>query len=165
MGMVACFAGLDTATIAGLKSDPAAMEEFLYPDDGDSEPANYIDLDKAWHCIHFMLSGSADSATGPLGWAVLGGDALGDDVGYGPARIMLPDQVLSIATALSSIDEDSFKSRYAPDAMLAASVYLADMCVRDGDEALDYLVDNYLCLAEFYRAAAARGDGAVLWLC
>lgn len=165
MGMVACFAGIDLATILRLKANPSEVEEFIYPDDGDSEPENYIDLDKAWHCIHFMLTGSVDDNSGPLGSAVLGGVEIGDDCGYGPARIIEPKQVDIIATALASIDENNFKSRYAPDAMQAADVYLADMCVRDGNDALEYIVQNYHNLTAFYRDAARRGDGAILWLC
>ena len=165
MGMITCFASVDSDTIARLKSNPGEVEGFLYPDDGDNEPANYMDLDKSWHCIHFMLTGSAGECAGPLGRAVFGGVAIGDDCGYGPARIIDPNQVQTIATALASIDEGNFKSRYAPDAMLAANVYLADMCVRDGGDALDYIVQNYRSLTEFYRGAASRRDGAILWIC
>ena len=70
----------------------------------------------------------------------------------------------SIASALALIDEENFRSRYKPAEMAAADVYLADTCVIEGDEALDYLRHNYQVLVEFYRDAAGRGDGAVLWI-
>lgn len=165
MGMVSCFAAVPPAMIAQLKSDPSEMEALLFPDEDDDEPENLIDVDKSWHCIHFMLSGSADGGSTPLSWAILGGEEFGDDIGYGPARILLPDEVRMIATALSDISEEDFKSRYAPQAMQAADVYLSDMCVRDGDDALFYLASNYVNLNEFYRNAAFRGDGVVLWIC
>ncbi len=164
MGMVACFAGADVGTISRLKANPEDIEDFLYPDDGESEPEHYMDVDKAWHCIHFMLTGSAEGGAEPLVGAFFGGENAGEDMGYGPARLMQPEQVQRISAALSVIDEESFKARYHPSALAAANIYLADMCVRDGDDALDYLVSNYHELVEFYRATAERGDGAVLWI-
>ncbi len=163
MGMVTCLAGIDRATIERLKADPGLVEDYLYPDDGESEPPNCIDLDKSWHCIHFMLTGRAEGAGAPLGWAVLGGEEVGEDTGYGPARILLPEQVSEISSAL--IDEDAFRQRFDPTGLSQANIYLSEMCVRDGDEALDYIVENYRGLVAFYRGAAARGDGAILWIC
>lgn len=162
MGMAGCFAAADTRTLAELETDPGRIEDFLYPDDGEGEPDNYTDVDKAWHGIHYLLNGNGDPGEGPLGQAIMGGKAIGDDLGYGPARILRPDQVRVIAGAL--IDESLLRSRYAPQAMEAAGIYPVRIWVRDGDEALDYLVEHYRELVAFYRAAAARGDGVVLWL-
>jgi hypothetical protein len=164
MGMVACFAGVTAATIDELKSDPSKMQEYLYPDDGDGEPPHYVDVDKAWHCIHFMLAGNAGMGSDPSSWAFFGGEEVGEDVGYGPARILQPAQVRTIASALSSIGESEFKKRYVPKAMQAANVYLSDMCVRDGDDALDYIANHYQNLVAFYRGATERGEGAILWV-
>ena len=164
MGMVACFAGVDAGTIIRLKSNPENIEAFLDPDDGESEPQHYMDVDKAWHCIHFMLTGSAEGGPEPLAGAFFGGEEAGEDMGYGPARFMQPQQVRAISAALLAINVESSKARYDPSALAAADVYLANMCVRDGDEALEYLVDNYHGLVELYRETAERGDGTVLWL-
>jgi len=164
MGMVACFAATDAATLRGLQADPGLIQDFLYPDDGEGEPPHYVDLDKGWHCIHFMLVGEAEGGEPPLSWAILGGDEVGDEVGYGPARFLQPDRVRAVATALSSMDDETFKRRFEPHAMQAADVYLSEMCVRDGDEALEYLLENYRSLVAFYRGAADRGDGAILWV-
>ena len=161
MGMVACFAAVDTVTANRLRSDPDALEEYLYPDD-DSEPENSVDVDKAWHGIHYLLTGEADGGSPPLAWAVLGGTEVGEDQGYGSPRMLTPEQVRAIADALPT--EDAFKAAFAPADMEAAQVYPEVIWTRDGDEALDYLVENYRPMVEFYRAAAARGDGAILWL-
>lgn len=46
-----------------------------------------VDLDKAWHAIHYLLTGEADEVPGPLGFLVSGGAPVGAiEVGYGPAR-------------------------------------------------------------------------------
>ena len=167
MGMVGCLAAVDAKTILELQSDPDQMDDFLNPDDEDDEDGelpNSCDLDKAWHCIHFMLCGSPDTNEDVLSWAILGGVEVGEDIGYGPARILQPEQVKKIAIALSQIDSALFRSRYEPEKMLKKKIYLAEMCVRDGIEAFDYFLQNYNSLVTFYEDAAGRGDGAVLWL-
>ncbi|AEG00818.1 Domain of unknown function DUF1877 [Methylomonas methanica MC09] len=114
-------------------------------------------------CIHFMLSDSADVTSNPLSWAILGGEEVGEDIGYGPARVLEPQQVKTFAAALASIDQKAFESKYNPAAMQAADIYLSDMCVRDGIEALEYILGNYRILCSFYKTAAADGKGAILW--
>jgi hypothetical protein len=38
MGMVGCFAAVSPETLKRLRSDPEAIEEYLYPNDGEDEP-------------------------------------------------------------------------------------------------------------------------------
>ena len=165
MGMAACFIAIDKNAVDSFFANPDSLEEFLSEQFESEESTNIVDVDKSWHCIHFMLTGQAEGGEEPLAWAVLGGEETGDDAGYGPARILRPDQVKSVSSALASIDKSEFSSRYDPAAMKAADIYLSDMCVRDGEEALEYIVENYLGLTDFYRDAAERGDGAVLLIC
>lgn len=164
MGMAGCYAAVDAATLALLKADPDSIPEFLFPDDGEGEPANYCDLDKAWHGIHYLLTGQADGGPEPLSLAVHGGEEVGEDVGYGPARFLTPAQVRTVSAALDRITEANLRARFDPRAMDAAEIYPA-IWGRDGQEALDYLVENYLPWVAFYRAAAQRGDGMITWLC
>jgi len=163
MSMVGCFAAISPAIADRLRSNPDEIEEFLFPDDEVGEPENYIDVDKAWHGIHYLLTGSAEGGAPPLSWAVMGGTEIGEDVGYGPARLLTAEQVKTISDALPS--EENFKRSFAPEAMDAAQIYPDGIWVADGDDALEYLVENYRAMAEFYRAAASRGDEAILWLC
>jgi hypothetical protein len=165
MGVAACFFAIDSASIDHFRRNPELLEAFLNDQLKSEDPSGTIDVDKSWHLIHFMLTGQADGGPEPLSWAVLGGEEVGEDVGYGPARILQPDQVKGISSALSEISIEEFNSRYDPAAMKAADVYLSDMCVRDGDEALEYISDNYSALVDFYRSAAEGGKGAVLLLC
>lgn len=162
MGMVGCFAAVEPETLRRLRNEPTLIDGYLHPDDGDSDPPNYIDVDKAWHGIHYLLAGKADVGAEPLSWAVMGGEEIGDEVGYGPARFLEPEQVRSIASWLP--DDSVFKSRFDPQAMERARIYPEVIWVRDDADALEYLVENYRELVAFYKSAAERGDGAILWL-
>jgi len=163
MGMVGCFAAVDPVVLDRLKADPGLIEEYLYPDDGD-EPPNAMDVDKAWHGIHFLLTGDPDGGEAPLAWAVLGGEEIGEEIGYGPARFLTPQQVKQVSEALAALGESALRERFDAEAMAKAEIYPDGIWVREGEEALEYLVENYRELVVFYAGAAARGDGALIWL-
>jgi len=164
MGMVAYFCTVDAATLDRLRADPELMTDYVMPEDVDADPPNCMDIDKSWHCLHFMLTGTAAPGTSPLSWAILGGEDCGDDVGYGPPRVLTPAQVHQIVDALAAIDEPAFRASFDPQAMADADIYLGEAALAEGQEFLDYLVDQYLQVAELYRTAAARDDGVILWL-
>jgi len=164
MGMIACFAPVDEKTLAELRAEPEQIEDFLYPEDGESEPEHYIDLDKAWHCIHFMLCGEVDTNENILSQAILGGTGIGEEIAYGPARFIEAAKVREIAVALTAIDAAAFKARYDVDKIEESEVYLSEICSRDDEDAFEYLLENYLELVAFYQEAAERGDAVLAWL-
>jgi Domain of unknown function (DUF1877) len=164
MGMVACFTSLPSEALQELQEEPDQIEEFLYPEDGESNPPNYIDLDKAWHGIHYLLTGVADGGTEPQSLAVFGGKEFGPEVGYGPARFLTAEQVLSVAESLSGLSAEALSERFNPKDMEVKQIYPDVIWVRDGQDALDYVLESYQQLQVFYRDAAARGDAVIQWL-
>jgi len=95
---------------------------------------------------------------------VLGGEDLGEDLGYGPARFLTPEQVEDVAATLRTVDVDELASKYAPEEMELAEIYPGVIWVKDSENALEYVLENYERLVEFYSAAAERGDGMILWI-
>jgi hypothetical protein len=164
MGMVACLASISPGEQERLRAEPDLIEGFLSPDGGEGEPEHYVELDKAWHGIHYLLTGDVDGGPEPLAWAVLGGDEVGEDVGYGPARFLTPQEVKQVASAIGSLSAEALVARYEPKAMAQAGVYPQVIWVREGQQALEYVLEYYQKLVAFYREAADRGDGAVLWI-
>ena len=59
MSMIGRFAALPTVDMTRIKADPGAVENYLNPDEGEGVPPFHVEIDKAWHAIHFMLSGVA----------------------------------------------------------------------------------------------------------
>lgn len=164
MGMVACFTSLSPDALRGLQDDPSQIEEYLYPDDGESEPANYIDLDKAWHGIHYLLTGQANGGPEPQSLAVFGGEEFGPEIGYGPARFLTAEQVRGVAEVLAELSPEILTQRFNPKDMESKQIYPEVIWVRDGEEALDYVLDSYQQLQVFYRDAASRGEAVIQWL-
>ena len=161
MSMIGNLIALRPETLKSLVDDPDAIEAFLYPDDGDSEPENHLDLDKAWHAIHFTLNGKAWEGEGPLSHVILGGTEIGEDIGYGPARYLTPDQVQAAASALSGVAPEVFGARFNHSALTAAEIY--PEIWQDGD-GLEYVLGYYSDLRAFYLAAAERGDSVLIYL-
>ncbi|NUR82053.1 MAG: DUF1877 family protein [Terrabacter sp.] len=97
---------IDEQLLANLHDDESLAEELVWDEEEEDGEANgpadvssakgrdtiWLDLDKSWHGIHFLLTGTDWSAgdAGAAGGAILGGRPVGEDDGYGPARLLEP---------------------------------------------------------------------------
>ena len=149
----------DAAEAARILGDPELVEELLESEDHET----LLDLDKGWHGIHWLLTGSAEPTAAPVSDAVCGGEEVGEDLGYGPPRLLSAEGVRSVATALGAIDVESLHARMDPAAMAYAQIYPA---IWDEDDIFDqYLAPSLTKLREFYVAAAAAGEVVIQTLC
>jgi hypothetical protein len=160
MGMVFEARMITEEQAARLRADDGMVEQLLFEDDGgDDAPGRLVDLDKAWHGIHWLLTGSADETSTPTAWAIFGGSEIGEDFGYGPARLLDPGQVRQVAAALEPIDRATLAGRMDARAMTSASVYPG---IWDEHEVFDeYLGPSYDMLRDFYRRAADEGSAVL----
>lgn len=156
MGMILVGRRVTAADHQRLLADHSLTDTLLYAD--RTEPD--LDVDKAWHGIHFLLAGNAWETTAGAGEAVLGGEPVGEDAGYGPARLLGPEQVRTVAAALTPITVDTLRSRYDGPALEDAEVYPQ---IWDEEDVFDtYLAPNFTRLRDFYRAAADAGQAVLL---
>jgi hypothetical protein len=84
-------------------------------------------------------------------------------MGYGPPRGFSPVEVKSIAAALSAVSPDQLRSRYDPKAMERLQIY-PQIWVRDGDDALDYVVGYFDELREFIIGGAEENEALIVFL-
>lgn len=83
-----------------------------------------IDLDKTWHVLHFLFTGTAWEGEFPANFLVSGGQPVGEvDVGYGPARSFSPVQVREIHSFLQKLDLVELRSRMVPKEMMQLELY------------------------------------------
>jgi len=120
-----------------------------------------LDLEKAWHGIHYLLTGDPSNTKGIAGQAILGGKEAGDDVGYGPAKILSPKEVAIIAADLKNYSKETLKKRFDPAGFEKNGIY-PTIWLRDGDEAFDWLMTYYADLLKFYDQAKEKGDGLLI---
>lgn len=123
----------------------------------DSEEG--LTLEKSWHCLHYLLTGTAGQTDSVLGKAILGGREIGPDVGYGPARYLEPNEVKKVAKSLKTVSKEDLLSRFNLKAMKAAKIYA---CRDEGE--LQLAQDYFTRVCNYYDEAAARGDAMLLYL-
>jgi uncharacterized protein DUF1877 len=164
MSMIGNYRRVTPDELKMLIRQPSLIADFLYPPDGSGPPPDrYLDIDKAWDAINFLLTGSSEPGAPPLGNVVLGGTCLGDvDVGYGPARYLTAIEVGEVARALRSVSEADLQGRLDLEKMREAGVYPGVW--EDREEELEYLHYHYPPLVEFFIAAAQLGDAMILYI-
>jgi hypothetical protein len=124
------------------------------------------DIEKAWHGIHYLLTGTAWEGEHPRNFLVSGGKEVGTiDVGYGPARVLTAAKTREVRDALMALSDEDLKARFDPEDMLAKQVY-PEIWERDPeeDDTLGYLMENVQTLRGFLNQAVDKGLGIVVYL-
>jgi hypothetical protein len=129
--------------------------------DGEGEA---LDLDKSWHGIHYLLTGTAWEGDPPLNFVVTGGREVGDDeVGQGPARTYTAAETREIATALAALSDEKVRARFAPGEMMRLEIYpeIWDRAPAE-DDTLGYLMEYLGQLRSTLAGVVERGHGLLV---
>jgi hypothetical protein len=168
MGMIGTFRRTSDARVEALVSNPDTISDYLVGDPDDAADAGEayadLDVDKAWHGLHFLLTGTAWEGAPPLDFIVKGGRQIGD-VDYGPARAFSSADVRAIAAALRPIGPAELEARFDPAAMTKLDIYpsIWDR-PRDEEDTLGYLLENYDALKAFVEGAVKEGEGMIVYI-
>jgi hypothetical protein len=120
-----------------------------------------LDLEKAWHGVHYLLCGSPEPGESLLSQVVMGGAPLNEDeeglAGYGPARYFVAMQVEAMARELNrpGLDAEA-EERFDAARMSQLNVY-------PGWQAMDraWAMEGVRNLRAFFTDAAQRGRAVV----
>jgi len=140
---------------------PPAPAASLVLADGEGE---VLDLDKAWHGLHYLLTGTAWAGDPPLNFLVAGGREVGDEeVGLGPARTFTPSDTRELADALGALSDEMLRARFAPSEMMRLEIY-PEIWDRDPaeDDTLGYLMESLGQLRSTLASVVARGHGLLV---
>ncbi|UOG74133.1 YfbM family protein [Hymenobacter tibetensis] len=152
------------------------LREFLNEPDSildfvdNSVPATQeLDLDKAWHGLHFMLTGSDWEGPEPFAYLLDGGEIIGNeedhDLGYGPARGLASAEVSRFAAALYSLSESEFKSRYNSAAMDELEIYPLEWSKEEKpEEIVEWLVTTFKELKQFVQDAVTKNQALLIYM-
>ena len=124
------------------------------------------DLDKAWHGIHYFLTGTAWEGTHPHNFLVSGGTEVGDiDVGYGTARVLTAAETREALDAVNALSDEDLKARFDPQDMLAKEIY-PEIWSRDPaeDDTLEYVMEYFQILRRFLSQTVDKGLGIVVYI-
>lgn len=193
MGMVYVLRRATPAQLALLKKRPQLIERFLFDEpreaaveaaglmgrlrtvfnfspaaesmSGAREDGDEIDLDKSWHLMHFLLTGSAEGTGTPTSFLLGGWPEIGDaEIGWGRAWAIDAQAIRRFADALRGMDDDALCARFDTEKMKAEDVYLADAFEGDEHEGCNYVLHHLSVLRTFVAEAARRNCGAIGYL-
>ena len=125
----------------------------------------HMDVYKAWHGIHFLLTGLVwGTGETALGNVIMGGESIGPDLGYGPARYLTPDEVKQCSEALKDISIEELRSRFNQNVENIEAADLYPFSDRVTQEDLDFILDNFAPLKQIYEDTANAGDSMILYM-
>jgi hypothetical protein len=115
-----------------------------------------LDLDKSWHGLHYLLTGSAWENEGPLAFLVTGDQMI--DLDPSSAHVFWKDQVEAIDDALRELTPEELRRRFDARAMIQAEVY-PEIWDRDPkqDDTLGWLIVHFEKLKAFVHEARLQG--------
>ena len=154
---------------AGLAQMPQFAEQMQAAEKAKARTAtldvpNALCLDKDWHILHFLFTGDAGPIASPSS-ALLVGEELGDDAGYGPARWLNPAATKAFAAFLDSQRIDALQDRVDLERMSRAPVYsLPD--ARETESAgwiKDAVALRFPELLDYVVRAAVADEGLLTW--
>ena len=125
------------------------------------DPEKSLDIEKAWHGLHFLFTGTSDDGEEPACYMLKGGEDVDDE---GSRRVLRPTQVRQFARFLASVSPADLERRFDPKRMTALEIY-PDVVwnrVPPEDNPRQWLLDTVEQLRLFVNRAADAGDGLVI---
>jgi hypothetical protein len=121
--------------------------------------AEPVSLEKAWHGLHYLLTGEVWEGTGPLAFLLVGGEHVNDD--EEAPRWFTPQEATEIHQALTAVSDDQLWSRFDAQQMEQLEVY-PGIWDEDEDELKDEYLTYFLQLKQVVSAAAESGQGLLI---
>src|SRR5262245_9734668 len=121
MSMICEVSAIPDKVAQEVLSQPRRIHELL---DSLDRAGKALSLEKSWHGLHFILTGTAWEGSPPLDVIAAGGETVGnEDVGYGPARVLRAHKVKELEMALSAFSSDDFDRKFDLTAFGEAEIY------------------------------------------
>jgi len=168
--MIGNYFRTDEITIRKIQKGETSLFELLYPDSGFSQLQEseifevdedcFLNVDQAWHVIHFVLSGKVwETTDDPLSKVVLSGNFINDEnLGYGPAQFITPKEVQSASKALKTVTKDWFRKRFSTSDMLLANDIYPIRHGTDEEIFFNYVYELFEDVVVFFKQAANNGQ-------
>jgi hypothetical protein len=160
MGMECMVSAIKPSDVQRILDDPDGIESILEP---GSRSEMVISLEKAWHGLHYLLTGSAHDGEFPLGFILQGGQEFGEDDGYGQPRLFNPSEVAQIDQALAAISDDQLWRRFDAEQMSEQGVY-PDIWDEDDPDLREEYLHYFNELKSIVNRAAQKKCGLVVML-
>lgn len=163
MSMIGNLLRVTNSELEEYLQDSSLLENRVYDDEAE-EDSNLVDIDKSWEGILFLLTGqNLENSDHPLARTLFSGQLVDEDqdLGYGPAQYLTPDQVKEVNAEISKITIDEISKNYDPKKMNELGIYPN---VWNEEESLEYLTDYFKTVQEVYSKAAQNNQAIITFL-
>ena len=144
----------------GYKEPPVAPAPIWTP----SEQVAEFDADKAWHGMHFLLTGSASTGSGPLAFILVGGTEIPKGVGHGPARGYNAEEVRQIDDALRDIDPSALYEQADQKQFSRMNIFPGIWDNEPKEECVGYVTSYLADLKKFISETAFANRALIVYL-
>lgn len=165
MGMVGNLLRVSKAELENYLEDSSLLEERIYDDESDDEDESLVGIDKSWDGIIFLLTGQIIGASDhPLEKILFSGQLIDkeQDLGYGPAHYLTPEQVVDLNNQISKITLAELKQKFDPKKMTESGVYPSIWDEDDG--AFEYLAEGFSAVQEIFAKASKNGESIITFI-
>lgn len=163
MGMSGCLHRVPAERFTELLANPDEISRALLDPEDDLQRFPDCTVEKTWCAIEFILGRLIETDHIPWTAPLIGGEEVCDSSGFW-CLYRTPEEVEEIAGVLAGLSKDEFKSAYSPEEM--TDVYPLGFWDQTEVAVLnfDYVWAWYSDMVDFYREAAAKGEGVFLYL-
>lgn len=151
--------------IDDLRANPDRIKQVLYPSGTETAIDDDVrmDVDTAWHALHFLLCGIASPGPQPVAF-ILGGTPVGDDLGSGPARVFAPAEVRKIAAALALVNVETLRGRFDPAQLMTNGIYPGQWDRPGKANTFEAIAEAFVALKDFVTTTAQAEAGMITYL-
>lgn len=162
MGMIGCYIRISEENVLKLQQAEDNLQGLVF---GDMDENNTISIDKAWHAIHFTLTGCPfggedDNIFSKL---VMSGNVFMEIDGEPPAMLITANDVKKLSEAMDSLEEQQFREKFNISEMLENNIYPV-MDDENEEEFFDYVWANLIELKKFIEEAANERQAVIFYI-
>lgn len=162
MGMIGCYIRISEENVLKLQQAEDNLQGLVF---GDMDEDNTISIDKAWHAIHFTLTGCPfggedDNIFSKL---VMSGNVFMEIDGEPPAMLITANDVKKLSEAMDSLEEQQFREKFNISEMLENNIYPV-MDDENEEEFFDYVWANLIELKKFIEEAANERQAVIFYI-
>jgi hypothetical protein len=143
---------------------PIRVEE-VDPDAPMTSPdPDVLSLEKNWHGLHFLFTGTAWEGEFPGAFLLTGGTELEDDEFDHPPRVLDPHLTGEVDAFLTALSPSDLTLRFDAERMTNLRIYPDAVWLREGpgESPLQDLLDTFTELREFVHDAHRRGHTLIV---
>jgi hypothetical protein len=166
MSMIGNLFRVTTDDLERILKDSSILEDRIYSEESE-DTTDRLDIDKTWDAIFYLLTGhpvaEMEQAKPPLSWSLFSLQLIDEeqDMGYGPAHYITADQVKQLNKELAKISSEDLRQKYIGREMNEVEIYPGGW---EEIESLEYVLDNFEQLKQFYMTAEKENKAVITFI-